>query len=32
MKNDFPKKYEPKSFEQELYKTWEKTGKFKPVK
>lgn len=32
MKNDFPKKYEPIIFEEELYNMWENTGKFKPVK
>jgi valyl-tRNA synthetase len=27
---DFPKKYSPKEFEQNIYKTWESEGKFKP--
>ncbi len=30
MKNDFPKKYSPKEFEEKLYSKWEETGKFKP--
>jgi len=29
MKNDFPKKYFPKDFEEKLYKKWEESGKFK---
>lgn len=28
--NDFPKKYDPKSFESDIYKNWEEKGKFKP--
>ncbi len=27
---EFPKKYNPKEFEEKLYKNWEKTDKFKP--
>lgn len=30
--NEFPKKYDPKSFEEKLYNNWEKKGKFKPKK
>jgi valyl-tRNA synthetase len=26
----FSKKYEPENFEKEIYKTWEKSGSFKP--
>lgn len=29
---DFPKKYSPKEFEQDIYKNWEKNWKFKPKK
>lgn len=28
--NEFPKKYDPKSFEERIYKNWEKSWKFKP--
>jgi len=28
--SEFPKKYSPSSFENDLYKNWEETGKFKP--
>lgn len=28
--NEFPKKYNPKEFEEKLYSSWEKEGKFKP--
>lgn len=28
--NEFPKKYNPKEFEEKLYSHWEKTDKFKP--
>lgn len=28
--SEFPKKYSPSSFENDLYKKWEETGKFKP--
>lgn len=27
---EFPKKYDPKSFEEKLYASWEKNGRFKP--
>ncbi len=27
---EFPKKYDPKSFEEKLYISWEKNGRFKP--
>lgn len=27
---DYPKKYNPKDFEERLYKNWEESGKFKP--
>ena len=30
MSNDFPKKYEPKSFESNIYNSWEKNKKFEP--
>lgn len=30
--SEFPKKYSPSSFENDLYKNWEETGKFKPRK
>ena len=30
MSNDFPKKYEPKSFESDIYNSWEKNKKFEP--
>lgn len=30
MKNEFPKKYSPKDFEEKIYSNWEKTDKFKP--
>jgi valyl-tRNA synthetase len=26
----FSKKYEPENFEKEIYKSWEKSGSFKP--
>jgi valyl-tRNA synthetase len=28
--NEFPKKYNPKEFEEKLYANWEQTEKFKP--
>jgi valyl-tRNA synthetase len=28
--SEFPKKYSPSSFENDLYKNWEESGKFKP--
>ena len=28
--SDFPKKYAPKEFEQNIYTKWEQEGKFKP--
>ncbi len=31
MKNEFPKKYLPKDFEEKLYTNWEKWNNFKPV-
>ena len=30
MTREFPKKYEPKSFESEIYKSWEENWKFQP--
>jgi len=30
MSNDFPKKYDPKSFESDIYSTWENSWAFKP--
>jgi len=30
MIDKFPKKYSPKEFEEKLYNSWEKSGKFKP--
>lgn len=30
MSNDFPKKYNPKSFENDIYKSWEESKKFQP--
>ncbi|PIE85243.1 valine--tRNA ligase [Candidatus Gracilibacteria bacterium] len=30
MKTNFQKKYNPKDFEEKLYKNWEESGKFKP--
>lgn len=30
--NEFPKKYDPKAFEEKLYASWEKNGSFKPKK
>lgn len=32
MISDFPKKYSPKEFEENLYKSWEESWKFKPRK
>jgi valyl-tRNA synthetase len=29
-KEEFQKKYNPKSFEEKLYTSWEKNGRFKP--
>jgi len=29
-KEEFPKKYDPKNFEEKLYTSWEKNGRFKP--
>ncbi|NCO31440.1 class I tRNA ligase family protein [bacterium] len=28
--SEFPKKYDPKAFEEKLYASWEKNGSFKP--
>ena len=28
--SEFPKKYNPASFEEDIYKNWESEGKFKP--
>jgi valyl-tRNA synthetase len=30
--SEFPKKYNPKEFEQKLYQNWENNGLFKPRK
>ncbi len=30
--SEFPKKYSPKDFEQNIYKNWEDSGNFKPTK